>query len=97
MVGHRVEVAPGAAATYSVLVATPDGAALSPLASWAFCATPKLLTEDGVVSPACYGAGVRSIAEGPSEDPTDVTARPLNGAVAQRNAATGHSEPALQA
>jgi hypothetical protein len=62
--GEPADVAPGASATYSLLVASPAGV-VSPSASWAFCVTPKLLTENGVASAACLGAaGVVPIAGG---------------------------------
>lgn len=61
--GDPPEVAPGVSASYSLLVASPDGPVAAPAASWAYCATPKLLTENGVASPACLGDdGVRPIA-----------------------------------
>lgn len=72
--GEPPEAAPGAVTTYTVLAATPAGPITVPLASWAFCATPKLLTENGAVSTACRGAGVRPIADAPSVSaamPTD--------------------------
>jgi hypothetical protein len=62
--GEPAEVEPGATAQYTLLVATPDGPAPAPLADWAFCTTPKLLTENGVASAACLGTGVRPIATG---------------------------------
>lgn len=64
--GEAAEALPGESVTYSVLVASPEGALSNPVTSWAYCATPKLLTENGAVSRACLGADVRSIASGPS-------------------------------
>lgn len=62
--GEPPEAKPGELVRYSVLVATPKGPVAEPIASWAFCATPKLLTENGAVSAACFADGVRPIAEG---------------------------------
>ena len=62
--GDPPEVKPGEIARYSLLVATPDGPSLEPAASWAFCATPKLLTENGAASAACLKDGVLPLAEG---------------------------------
>ncbi len=63
---------------YSLLVATPDGPIVTPLASWAWCATSKSLLENGAVSRACVGKGVRPIAEGlatiSAATPTDACA-----------------------
>lgn len=49
------EAKPGEVVTTTLLVVTPDGPLDAPAASWAFCATPKLLTENGSVSAACLG------------------------------------------
>jgi hypothetical protein len=67
--GEPPEVAPGAGAVYSLLVASPDGPVAAPPASWAYCATPKLLSENGVASQDCLrddavrpvGAGTSSV------------------------------------
>ncbi len=59
------EAKPGELVTATLLVASPGGTIASPPASWAFCATPKLLTENGSVSAACLGAGVSPIGEAP--------------------------------
>jgi hypothetical protein len=52
------EVKPGETVTTSLLVVSPAGPVDAPPASWAFCATPKLLTENGAVSAACQREGV---------------------------------------
>ena len=52
------EAKPGETVTTSLLVASPDGPVAAPDTSWAFCATPKLLTENGAVSRACLANGV---------------------------------------
>lgn len=57
------EAKPGEAVTTSLLVVSPDGPLDTPPASWAFCATPKLLTENGSVSAACLAGGVVPIAD----------------------------------
>ena len=62
--GEPPEVKPGEIARYSLLVATPDGPVAMPAASWAFCSTPKPLTENGAASAACLRDGARSIADG---------------------------------
>lgn len=56
------EARPGEPITTRIVVATSDGAAPLPAASWAFCATPKLLTENGSVSASCLAEGVTPIA-----------------------------------
>jgi hypothetical protein len=56
------EAKPGEAVTTTLLVASPDGP-IDAAASWAFCATPKLLTENGSVSKACLGDGVVPIGD----------------------------------
>ena len=59
------EARPGEVARYELLVATPEGPIASPAAGFAFCATPKRLTDNGAVSSACLGdSGVRPIASG---------------------------------
>lgn len=57
------EAKPGETVTTTLLVVSPDGPLDAPEASWAFCATPKLLTENGSVSAACLGAGVTPIGD----------------------------------
>lgn len=52
------EAAPGESVRFSVLVATPAGPVATPATAWAWCATPKLLTENGSVAAACNGDGV---------------------------------------
>ena len=52
------EAKPGETVTTSLLVVSPSGPLGSPPTSWAFCATPKLLTENGAVSAACLANGV---------------------------------------
>lgn len=47
------EAKPGEVVSATLLVVSPDGPLDAPAASWAFCATPKLLTENGLVSAAC--------------------------------------------
>ena len=54
---------PGEAVTTTLLVASPAGTLEAPPASWAFCATPKLLTENGAVSAACLASGVVAIGD----------------------------------
>ncbi len=56
------EAKPGEPVVTSLLVASPDGPVDAPVAAaWAFCATPKLLTENGSVSAACLADGVLPI------------------------------------
>ena len=47
------EARPGTKATYSALVAGPDGTVDAPAIRWSFCNAPKPLTDDNVVSDAC--------------------------------------------
>ena len=61
--GEPPEAAPGEAVSYSLLVATPDGPRRAPLASWAYCTSPKLLTENGAASAACLGDAAAPLAE----------------------------------
>ncbi len=66
--GEPPEAKPGEVVRYALLVASPEGAITMPAASWAFCATPKRLTENGAASAACLDeSGVRPLAEGTSE------------------------------
>lgn len=58
------EARPGEPVTTSLLVASPDGPLADVPSSWAFCATPKLLTENGSVSAACLANGVVPIGTG---------------------------------
>jgi hypothetical protein len=65
--GVPPEVPPGEAILFDVLVATPSGPIEKPIASWGFCSTAKLLTENGAASAACLQpSGVRALADGPS-------------------------------
>ncbi|MBX3189708.1 MAG: hypothetical protein KF819_21970 [Labilithrix sp.] len=57
------EVTPGAPVTTSILVASPDGPIAFPPTSWAFCASPKLLSENGAVSVRCTRGGVAPIGD----------------------------------
>lgn len=57
------EARPGAAVTYEALVITAEGARSSAPVRWAFCASPKPLTETNSVASACLDdSGVRAIA-----------------------------------
>ena len=63
--GEPPEAKPGEVVAWTLLVASPNGPLATPIASWAFCATPKLLTENGAASAACLeGDRVRPLAEG---------------------------------
>jgi hypothetical protein len=58
------ETKPGEGAQYTLLVASPAGAVAAPAASYAFCATAKLLSENGAVTAACAsGESVRPVAD----------------------------------
>lgn len=57
------ESKPGAVVTYEALVASPGGTLSSLQSDWAFCVTPKLLTENGAVSPSCLAGGVLALGE----------------------------------
>jgi len=64
--GTPPEAAPGEEIRFDLLVATPNGPVEVPTASWAFCSSAKLLTENGAASAACLQPnGARSLAEGP--------------------------------
>ncbi len=73
--GDPAEVNPGDAVAYRALVAAPGGTVPDPALQWAFCASPKPLTENDAVSVACLGDGVRPIG-GPSA--TAAAATPLD-------------------
>lgn len=60
------DVKPGEMVTYRAFVVTPAGEAPGLHASWAFCATPKRLTENGAVSAECLRSGVRPMGDGAS-------------------------------
>jgi hypothetical protein len=65
--GVPPEAAPAEAILFDLLVATPNGPIEKPIASWGFCSTAKLLTENGAASTACLQpGGTRPLAEGPS-------------------------------
>jgi hypothetical protein len=55
----------GETVSYRALVATPKGTMSDPPLDWAFCTSPKPLTENGIVSTACLAGGVELIG-GPS-------------------------------
>lgn len=55
------EAKPGEAVTYSALVVSSDGSLQNTPIDWAFCATPKLLTENDIVSAECLRDGVRAV------------------------------------
>ena len=55
------EAKPGEAVTATLLVGSPAGTVDVLASRWAFCATPKLLTENGAVSAACLEDGVLPI------------------------------------
>lgn len=61
IVSDPAEVLPGQAASYSALVAGPDGP-IAAMPSWALCTAPKPPTEDNAVSTACVaGDGLVSL------------------------------------
>ncbi len=64
--GEPAEARPGDTVTYTALVASPDGSAITTL-RWATCVTPKPLAEPSIVAAACLGDdGVE-----PGSDPGD--------------------------
>lgn len=62
------EAKPGARVTATALVASPDGTIMPPLA-WSVCRSPKPITVDDVVDPACLAAG--------GTTPLDTSSAPL--------------------
>lgn len=66
MRGEPAEAKPGDPVEYSILVATPSGPVAAPLASWAFCSSPKLLTENGAASAACLDTDFVPVADAAS-------------------------------
>lgn len=59
--GDPAESSPGQGVSYEALVVTPEGASEGADLRWAFCAAPKLLTENNVVSADCLGGAARPI------------------------------------
>lgn len=59
--GDPPEASPGEEVAYRALVVTPMGTVAPPSLRWAFCASPKPLTENNAVSMACLGDGVRPL------------------------------------
>ena len=51
------EARAGEPVSFTALVVSPEGDVTTPV-GWAFCNTPKLLTENGAVSPSCNTGGV---------------------------------------
>ena len=65
--GEPPEAKPGGAVSFTLLVASGTGTSLVPTANWAFCAAPKKLGENNIVSADCVGEGaVRPLASGAS-------------------------------
>jgi hypothetical protein len=62
--GDPPEARPGEEVRYAMLVASPSGPVPSAVASWAHCATPKSLLENGAASRACLADGVRPFGVG---------------------------------
>jgi hypothetical protein len=68
------EAKPGAAVTFTALVAAPTGTIPSAPITWDFCTAPKPLTDDNIVSDACLdapslvpaGSGESTVATTPS-------------------------------
>jgi len=81
IVGEPPEAKPNAPVTYTAVVASPAGPVEGAPIAWALCATPKLLTENGTVSPECVRDGVRPVADPPPVGPV-VTATTLADACA---------------
>jgi len=68
VLGMKIEPAearPGEAVTATLLVASPEGPVIAPPASFGFCNTPKLLTENGSVSASCQRGVVAPIGDAP--------------------------------
>lgn len=59
------ETRPGEPFTATLLVAGPEGPIAAPPASFGFCNTPKLLTENGSVSASCQRGVVAPIGDAP--------------------------------
>lgn len=49
------EAAPGASVSFSALVVDQNGTVSAPPSAWGFCRAPKLVAENGAVSPDCTG------------------------------------------
>lgn len=63
------EARPSESVRLSLLVATKDGPLEAPAATYAYCASAKLLTENGAASRACLtDEGARVIASGPTAE-----------------------------
>jgi hypothetical protein len=59
--GDPPESLPGASVSYRPLFVSQKGTMTNAAPEWAFCTSPKPLTENGVVSTACLGSGVQTI------------------------------------
>lgn len=51
------EAAPGGSVALSALVVDTEGTVAAPPSAWGFCRAPKLVAENGAVSPDCAGEG----------------------------------------
>jgi hypothetical protein len=69
------EAKPGALITFDALVAAPPGAPTG-VPAWSFCLAPKPLTEDNVVSDACFDTSALRVA---GEGATITASTPSNG------------------
>lgn len=77
VLGMKIEPAearPGEGVTATLLVASPEGPVTAPPASFGFCTTPKLLTENGSVSASCQRGVVAPIGDAPGSVATPLPA-----------------------
>lgn len=70
------ETKPGDAASYSALIASPDGPVTEPALHWAYCKAPKPLTENNAVSTFCLGDAVEPLSA--ASGPTITTSMPAD-------------------
>lgn len=77
--GEPPDVNPGEKVQFDVLLATPEGAVVTPLARWDYCASAKRLTENGAVSASCfYDNGVVPVANAPAPIDANVPSNACN-------------------
>lgn len=69
-------VSPGNVATYRVVVATPSGPVEATGATWAFCAVPKPVTENGTTNASCLTDDPASLRNAGAAGPTTTVAVP---------------------
>ncbi len=82
VVASPAEARPESSIAFTVIVAAPGGPTTGAPASWAYCATPKLITENTSVSATCAAPGLHDGVRGvPGADATLVAPLPKDACV----------------